>query len=490
MTLFFQNYLAKTVLTTACLAFFSSSVFAATKAAILNQNFESDTLAIATLKSTQIAGWLNVGTGNIGVYVPKNGTDYNNVASRSQVAYLEGSGKIRQGLQAKAVEGETYTLTFDAGRPLDQDTMFVTAKLTANGFVLAQTAVNHTQLNKGEWGQYSLSFSAEKSMPIGSPIVIEFHNLSFGADSRVDIDNVQLTATGGLPNSQVRNFVQIEGATTLSVPSDYANINDALAYLHDKFIANDAVVTIQVDDCTDQVYQQPIQIIHPHGKQIEIIGNVADPSSCVLQFNGSSGFEIAHKRKLRLLNGFHIQGDRTAGTNGVSATKGAGIRVGAATVISDFHNGIEATLSGRVYANTVLISNNAGSGVVSKYSGYVQANGAQSKANALHGFHSVDGGIMQTNNSKALENEQNGYFSENFGHIQSQEAEASGNLGSGFFATGKAYLDAHASTASNNPTGFKCDFNGYMKRTSAVESSSLNAYVPEIGTYKNGCYMH
>jgi len=495
MTLFSQQHLAKTVLATACLAVFSGAVFsgaamANTKATVLNQNFESDTLPIATLKNSQIAGWSNAGTGAIGNYVPKSGTDYTSVGSHSQVAYMEGGGKIRQVLQAKVVAGETYTLTFDAGRPLDQDAMFVTAKLIANSFTMAQTAANHTQQNKGEWNTYSLSFTADQSMPISSPIAIEFHNLSFGGDSRVDIDNVQLTATGGLPNSQVRNFVQIEEFTTLAVPSDYANINEALAYLHDKFIANDAVVTIQVDDCSNQVYNQPIEIIHPHGKQIEIIGNVSNPSNCVLQFNGSSGFEIAHKRKLRLINGFHIQGDRTAGTSGVSATKGAGIRIGAATAISDFHNGVEASLSGRVYANTVLISGNTGSGVVSKYSGFVQANGAQSKNNELHGFHSVDGGIMQANNSKALGNKVNGYFSENFGHIQSNEAEANNNLDSGFFATGKAYLDAHASTANNNPTGFQCDYNGYMKRTEASEESSVNGHVPDVSTYKNGCYMH
>jgi len=485
-----QNYLVKATLSATCLALFSSTVLANTKATVLNQNFESDTLPIATLKNSQIAGWSNPGTGAIGTYVPQSGIDYTSVGSHSQVAYMEGGGKIRQVLQAIVAAGETYTLTFDAGRPLDQDAMFVTAKLIANSFTLAQTAANHTQQTKGEWSTYSVSFTADETMPISSPVVIEFHNLSFGGDSRVDIDNVQLTATGGLPNYEVQKFVQIEESTTLAVPSDYANINDALAYLHDKLIANNAVVTIQVDDCSNQVYNQPIEIIHPHGKQIEIIGNVSNPSNCVLQFNGSSGFEIAHKRKLRLLNGFHIQGDRTAGTSGVSATKGAGIRIGAATAISDFHNGVEASLSGRVYANTVLISDNTGSGVVSKYSGFVQANGAQSKNNELHGFHSVDGGIMQANNSKALGNKVNGYFSENFGHIQSNEAEANNNLDSGFFATGKAYLDAHASTANNNPTGFQCDYNGYMKRTSATEEGNVDAYVPGINRYKNGCYMH
>lgn len=485
----YQNKLCAAVVL-ACLGLASTQAQADTQATVLNANFESDTLPIDTMKNSQIVGWLNAGTGSIGAYVPQNGSDYTAIGNHSQVAYLEGGGKIRQGLQAKLVAGETYTLTFDTGRPLDQDALFLTAKLTANSFTLAQTAVNHTQLDKGQWGQYSLNFTADPSMPISSPIVIEFHNLSFGSDSRVDIDNVQLTATGGLPNSQVRNFVQIEESTTLAVPSQYANINAALASLHNKFIANDAVVTIQVDDCSNQVYSQPIEIIHPHGKQIEIIGDVANPSNCVLQFNGSSGFEIAHKRKLRLLNGFHIQGDRTADTSGVLATKGAGIRIGAATVISDFYNGVEASLSGRVYANTVLITNNAGSGLVSKYSGFLQANGTQSKDNELHGFHSVDGGIMQANNSKALGNKVNGYFSEDFGHIQSQEAEASSNLNSGFFATGKAFLDAYASTANNNPTGFQCDYNGYIRRDNATEDSIVNGYVPEVGAYKNGCYMH
>lgn len=473
-----------------CFALMTFQGFAADKGTVLNHNFESDALPIETLKNTQVAGWLNAGTGAIGVYVPVDSMDYTDTGSHSQVAYLEGGGKIRQGLPAKVVAGETYTLTFDAGRPLDQDSMFVTAKMVANSFTLAQTAVNHTQVDKGEWVSHSVSFTADSTMPISSPIVVEFHNLLFDSASQVDIDNVQLTATGGLPNTQVRNFDQIEESTTLSVPSDYANINEALASLHDKFIANDAIVTIQVEDCSNQVYDAPIEILHPHGKQIEILGNTADPASCVLQFNGSSGFDISSKRKLRLLNGFHIKGNRVNTTHGVGATKGASIRLGANTIISGFYNGIEATFNGRIYANTVLINKNAGSGVVSQYSGFVQANGTQSKENDLHGFYAVDGGIIEANQSKGLSNTVHGYFSENFGHIQSQEAEASGNANTGFFATGKSFLDATSGVANNNPTGFQCDYSGYVKQAGSTESSSVEGYIPAVGQYKNACYMH
>lgn len=478
------------LLVSTCIALFSANGIASTKGTVLNHNFESDRLSVETLKNTQIGGWLNAGTGTIGVYVPVDSTDYTDTGSHSQVAYLEGGGKIRQGLPAKVVAGETYTLTFDAGRPLDQDSMFVTAKMVANSFTLAQTAVNHTQTEKGKWTTHTVSFTADNTMPVGSPIVVEFHNLLFDSASQVDIDNVQLTATGGLPNTQVRNFEQIEESATLSIPSDFANINEALASLHDKFIANNAVVTIQVDDCSNQVYDAPIEILHPHGKQIEIIGNVANPASCVLEFNGSSGFDISSKRKLRLLNGFHIKGNRVNTTHGVGATKGASIRLGANTIISGFYNGIEATFNGRIYANTVLINKNAGSGIVSQYSGFVQANSAQSKENDLHGFYATDGGIIEANQSKGLTNTVHGYFSENFGHIQSKEAEASGNSNTGFFATGKSFLDASSGVANNNPTGFKCDYSGYLKQSSSTGSGNVESHVPAVGQYKNACYMH
>ncbi len=467
----------------------SSAALADAYLPVLNQNFESDRLPIPDNKTTSIAGWLDVGNNDSGAYAPEKGTHYLDYGNHGQVAYLNGGGAIRQGLKAPLVLGETYTMTFDVGRPLGQEFLFTSVALTANSYTLAQTAVNHNQIEAGKWGTFTLSFTANEHMPIGSPIVVEFQNLHYVEGSHADIDNIMFKTSGDASPLSIKNIVLIDEPTTLSVPSDYANINEALDFLNDKFIANNTLVTIQVDDCSNQVYSAPIAIKHPHAQQIEIIGNPANPSACVLQFNGSSGFDVAMKTKLKLINGFHIKGNRVNTTHGVGASKGGSIRLGAATIISGFYHGIEATLNGRVYANTVLISGNAGSGVVSQFNGYVQANGAQSKENDLHGFYSADGGIIEANQSKALSNTVNGYFSESFGHIKSQEAEASGNDNSGFFATGKSFLDATSSIANNNNVGFQCDYNGYVKRQNSTESGSITSHIPAVSTYKNQCYI-
>lgn len=481
--------MAATLVLPALLGTFSNTAMAEAYLPVLNQNFESDRLPIPSNRTLAISGWADVGNNDSGAYAPEKGVHYLEYGNHGQVAYLEGGGAIRQGLSAPLVLGETYTLTFDIGRPLKQNFLFTSATLMANSYTLAQTAVNHNQVKEGEWGSFSISFTADEHMPIGSPIVVEFQNLYYVDGSQADVDNVMLKTSGDASPLSLKNILLIEDSTTLSVPEDYADINEALDFLSDKFIANDAIVTVQVTDCTNQVYTSPIEIKHPNAKQIEIIGIPSNPASCVLQFNGSSGFDVASKTKLKLLNGFHIKGNRVNTTHGVGATKGGSIRLGASTIISGFYHGVEATLNGRIYANTVLISGNAGSGVVSQFNGYVQANGAQSKDNDLHGFYSADGGIIEANTSKAINNMINGYFSQAFGHIQSQEAEARGNQDSGFFATGKSFIDANSSTSINNDIGYQCDYNGYVKRQDSTETGGTTSHIPAVDRYKNNCYM-
>lgn len=468
----------------------------ASDATVLNHNFESDAIPLTTNKTTYISGWVKNGSGAIGVHVPEKDIDYTDLGGRGQTAYLEATGKFYQSPQVKVVSGETYTLTFDVGRALDQTDLSLIARVKANGLSLAQLQLNKTSVEQGAWGTHSLTFTATDTMPIDSQIAIEFFNASLDSTNRLDLDNIKLTTStnaamieSGAPAPKTLTI--LDTTTVLSVPNDYADINAALRYLDDKYINNNVVVTIDVKDCTDQVYYYPIEIAHPQGKQIEIIGNPADPNGCVLQFNSSNGFVVSGNYNVRKINGFHIKGNRNGDTAGVLADKGASVTLGASTKLTNFHNGVKAINGGKVYANTVLSTQHTGSGFVSQYNGYIKADGSQSNDNILNGYHALEGGKMHVHNSKAVGNNYHGYAAELTGHINARNSEATSNVEAGFFATGKAFLDAYRSAANKNDYGFKCDYGAYIYRAEAtLDGENRVSYRPSPGSYHYNCYMH
>lgn len=476
------------------LALASFTAFA-NDAVVLNHNFESDAIPLTTNKTTYISGWVKNGSGAIGVHVPEKDIDYTDLGGRGQTAYLEATGKFYQAPQVKVVSGETYTLTFDVGRALDQDDLSMIARIKANGLSIAQLQLNKTSVEKGTWGTHNLTFTATDTMPIDSQIVVEFFNASLDATNRLDIDNVKLatsTSAAMIESSAPapKTLTILDTTTVISVPNDYPDINAALRYLDDKYINNNVVVTIDVKDCTNQVYYYPIEIAHPQGKQIEIIGNPSDPNGCVLQFNSSNGFVVSGNYNVRKINGFHIKGNRVGDTAGVLADKGASIVLGAGTKLSNFHNGAKAINGGKIYANTVLSTQNTGSGFVSQYNGFIKADGSQSNDNILNGYHALEGGKMDISDSKAVGNNYHGYAAELTGHMRAYRAEATANIEAGFFATGKAFIHADGSASNKNDYGYKCDYGAYLIRSNTTLDGNRVNHRPAPGGYHYNCYMH
>ena len=141
---------------------------------------------------------------------------------------------------------------------------------------------------------------------------------------------------------------------TLLVPDQYPNIHMALKYLDDKHIKVGKTVTIQVTDCTNQVYTESINVAHPNGNAIHIVGNIDNPENCVLQFNGSNGIEVIGNFELGMISGFNIIGNRTEGTSGIIASEGGRIDIGSSVHISSFEIGVHAREAGKAVSYTHL----------------------------------------------------------------------------------------------------------------------------------------
>ena len=100
-------------------ALFASHLAFSAEIPLLNHNFDSDAIPPAPGYTTHISGWVNSGYGEIGVWAPTSGGNiFHNMGERGQIAYVNSSGRISQTINLSLLEGETYTLTFDVGRPL------------------------------------------------------------------------------------------------------------------------------------------------------------------------------------------------------------------------------------------------------------------------------------------------------------------------------------------------------------------------------------
>ncbi len=90
---------------------------------------------------------------------------------------------------------------------------------------------------------------------------------------------------------------------TLNVPTDYADINEALDFLSAFRIKDNAIVTIQVADGT-YTYTEEIVINHPDSAFIRLIGNETDPSACTLLNPVSSSIITIKNITLNYISGF------------------------------------------------------------------------------------------------------------------------------------------------------------------------------------------
>ena len=273
----------------------------------------------------------------------------------------------------------------------------------------------------------------------------------------------------------------VSASCTLHVPAQFSDINVALNYLNDRVINNGAVVTIQVADGT-YTYGSPgspvhIEITHPQGAQIQIIGNTTTPANVVLQFyqaNYSPAFLIKNDKSLGLLDGFTINaldgwtGTYTwnAGINpygfGIWAYAGGNIVVGVNIYINKFYYGMRAELGGHIYCQ-----NNGSTGPYVAYAGDVgfhAFNGGSLEARYAHASYCGDSsqnlgygflaemGSIVANNGFSIYNYIAGFAAETNGSMWAINTNGSYNLQYGYWALNGGSVDATSSTGSYNGT--------------------------------------
>ena len=417
----------------------STSLIAA-EIPLLNHNFDSDAITDTSNAHYSISGWVSTGSGTIGFWAPAgNGTYYDEIGNRGQVGFLSNGGRISQTTNANLIQNETYTVAFDIGYPKTESEPNFVVRIKANGLVVAQEQSSHFQMQPGHWSRESLTFTATEGMPIGAPIVVEFSKLS-SEKSEADIDNITLSTSGtgtASPGTQLGPLTMIVEDTTLLVPNQYPNINAALRYLDDKQIKVGKTVTIQVTDCTNQVYNESINVAHPNGNAIHIIGNVDSPESCVLQFNGVSGFVAENGSHIGLIEGFDITGNSTHATFGIRALNNSYAKVGENTIVSYFFSGMYAGHGSTIIASGTYSHHNQDKGYEAFTASSIDVSYATASYNSI-GFRAGYNGSLMAYRSRAIGNKF-GYHGIHTGFIYAAEVTNSGNT-SNFYEINRSLI--------------------------------------------------
>ncbi len=191
----------------------------------------------------------------------------------------------------------------------------------------------------------------------------------------------------------------IDANFTYNVPADFSSINAALTYLANKTIKDNVIITIQVANGTYSSLSE-INIHHPQGDRIYIVGNTTTPTSCVLQFTGN-GFNVTDSNKIGLINGFKLVGANTG--YGISASYGASAYCGANMEITGFQHGVYAEYGGTVKADYVHSYSNTQNGLLAK-AGTISGKYAVVNNNGQNGLAAYAGGNVDFDHGTAYAN--------------------------------------------------------------------------------------
>ena len=274
--------------------------------------------------------------------------------------------------------------------------------------------------------------------------------------------------------------------TTLNVPSDFATIQDALAYLSDKSIATEVNVTIKVADGT-YTNNDTITIAHRDGQCISLIGNVTNPEACVLQFpDYKNGINVIKNSALGMLDGFTLVGG--AGNlyeSGILAQWGGFVLCGSNMVIESFYySGLQAVFGGIIDARGVHVKN-CTYGIMAKWNSYINAESANVTGCSAYGVYSVRSSSINVQTANSSTN-LIGFFAQLGGILDAKSACASRNTHSGYYSDCLSLVNAQDATSSYHTNfGFRARNGSFIYAPGAVTTGNTTPYSPITNTEGN-----
>lgn len=257
----------------------------------------------------------------------------------------------------------------------------------------------------------------------------------------------------------------IAGETAV-IPTTTAGIKiaDAMDLCRGFDVAADAILKITAANGSYSV-ASTISLNHHNGDRVQLVGNVADRSLCVLSTPSGVAptYDLmiaSNGSKFGLVDGFTINlAAKALAANNFTAIlslNGADINVGENVYIDKWYYGVAARNGSSVIANGVDV-NDAGDVGIWAYNGsFIQCNNATSNnaadvANNLgFGIQAEFGSSVECTAASASGCRIGGIASLSNSVVRAHNAIASNNTGSGFYASADGHIEHHGATANNN----------------------------------------
>jgi hypothetical protein len=281
------------------------------------------------------------------------------------------------------------------------------------------------------------------------------------------------------------DLADLEGEAVILLDADMTvdvattdSLSEAVASLDRYRIASDVVVTIQLADGTHTL-GDTVDIRHPNGDRIQIVGNTTTPANVVLDFDGDgAAIQVADNHALGLLAGVMLTGDDVGSTQGILAVDGGSIECDRDTVIVDgFDDGYKAANGGIVVAHEAVATNNTQAGFRASNGGVIDAFVATATGNGT-GFDASGGSVIDAAVSTANTNH-TGYSATGNAVIWASSGTATGNSGPGVWVESGGVVDVRSGTLNTNNYQVSARTGGIAYVVSATVSGDIDPANPD-----------
>lgn len=285
--------------------------------------------------------------------------------------------------------------------------------------------------------------------------------------------------TGQGPVNNAANIIYVDGSgvpgvlqdlvggiisedLTVLVPAHFAGLGEAMNWLRTKTIAKGATVTVQVSDGS-YTLATTVDLNHPQGIQIRILGNQATPTLCVLTVANASTFDAlacSMGHSLGFIDGFLLtrpsKAEMPNNSIGLLADSGATIITGSNIRTSNWFYGIAARYGSFVRCPDAQVTESGDVGIWSYCGSTVICDGAVSNnANAAgqpwgFGFQAEYGSVLVGTGISASGCKIGGFASLSNSTCRIFDSTTSANDGSGLFVRDGGVIEGSGTTTLNN----------------------------------------
>lgn len=259
----------------------------------------------------------------------------------------------------------------------------------------------------------------------------------------------------------------ITSSSTINVSSE-AEYNAAMIYLDGYRIASNAVVTIQFPASTSITFSAPMQVRHPDGARIRIVGGSNASNRTTLQFTSSSGLVLEEGQVLGYFDGFTLDGTNTASTIGISLSGQSYLECGTNVVVQQFGDGFAANYGSVLRADSSRATDNTGTGYNAGIGAIIRAQNSQALRNGRGYSADYLSGILASSSTSESSNLDYGYLADRLSFLIIDSAESRSNTDSGVAMFGGSYAYAVGMTTSGNGAyGIEVGYSGVVNATGA-----------------------